>query len=218
MKSNQPTGLSFPIVAGIATLFLAASAPANQARSQDALAPPKGNVQFLSARAVGTQNYICLPNAADPKLTAWTFFGPQATLSIPLSGDYELDVAEHLLSTVAGTTLTPSSACTESGTSSQQYCPTWRSPVDQSTVWGKKVASVTAGTSPICPNIDSISCLLVKAVATSNGQSPIGFFSRTTYIQRLDTKGGSAPNTACTAGQVALVPYTATYSFYTDQP
>jgi hypothetical protein len=37
------------------------------------------------------------------------------------------------------------------------------------------------------------------------------------YIQRLDTAGGLAPTTGCTAdhvGEIAEVPYTATYYFY----
>jgi hypothetical protein len=38
---------------------------------------PAGNQAFLEGAAVGTQDYICLPSGTG---TAWTFFGPQATL------------------------------------------------------------------------------------------------------------------------------------------
>jgi Protein of unknown function (DUF3455) len=42
--------------------------------------------------------------------------------------------------------------------------------------------------------------------------------SQTTFIQRLNTNGGSAPATGCSAsadvGKQALVPYTADYYFF----
>lgn len=44
-----------------------------------------------------------------------------------------------------------------------------------------------------------------------------GVFSTVTHIQRLDTVGGVAPKKGCDAehaGDVARVPYTATYAFY----
>ena len=44
-----------------------------------------------------------------------------------------------------------------------------------------------------------------------------GVFSTITHIQRLDTVGGVAPKKGCDAGHagdVARVPYTATYAFY----
>ena len=44
-----------------------------------------------------------------------------------------------------------------------------------------------------------------------------GAFSSVTHIQRLDTVGGVAPKKGCDAdhaGEVARVPYTATYAFY----
>jgi len=49
-----------------------------------------------------------------------------------------------------------------------------------------------------------------------NQQGPTGgqLLADTTYIQRLNTNGGSAPTTACTVGQTQLVPYTADYHFF----
>ena len=38
--------------------------------------------------------------------------------------------------------------------------------------------------------------------------------AKTTFVQRLNTNGGSAPDTACTVGQTQLVPYTADYYFF----
>ena len=43
--------------------------------------------------------------------------------------------------------------------------------------------------------------------------------AKATFIQRLNTRGGAVPTTACTAGQTQLVPYTADYFFFrADQP
>jgi hypothetical protein len=42
-----------------------------------------------------------------------------------------------------------------------------------------------------------------------------GIFARTTYIQRVNTKGGLAPTAPGTSiGAIAEVPYTAEYYFY----
>ncbi len=170
--------------------------------ARSALAPPDGNVPYLSAAAVGTQDYVCLPRADAPGQGAWTFLAPQATLSMNRTGDARRgpDVAEHFLGRAPGAAASPG--------------PAWRSPVDQSTVWGAKAASVAAGSGPDCPNGGAIACLLVKAVANAPGERPDGLFARTSFIQRTETRGGSAPSTPCTPGQLSLVAYTATYVFY----
>ena len=38
--------------------------------------------------------------------------------------------------------------------------------------------------------------------------------AKTTFVQRLNTKGGAVPTTACSVGQTQLVPYTADYYFF----
>src|SRR5438105_10216628 len=51
------------------------------------LQAPPGNVAYLEYRAVGTQNYICLPESANtPFAYRWSFQGPQATLFNPVFG------------------------------------------------------------------------------------------------------------------------------------
>ncbi len=201
----------FGPAATVVALLLAGAGPAT-GPAGGVLAPPSGNVPFLSAQADGTQDYVCLPAADGPAHTAWRLLGPQAALSASGPGR-QPDVAEHVLAAVPGLATTAAPGCIEAASGMRQYCPSWRSPTDGSTVWGEKLASVAAGTEPFCPNAGSIACLLLKAVATGGGQ-PAGLFSRTTFIQRLETSGGSAPDTACSAGQVALVPYRATYVFY----
>lgn len=84
--------------------------------------------------------------------------------------------------------------------------PRWRS-VDGSIALGVRVADATSA----APS--SIAQLLLSATA----EGTTGIFSPVTAIQRLDTVGGVAPATGCTALTVATtvdVPYTANYYFY----
>jgi len=82
--------------------------------------------------------------------------------------------------------------------------PTWES-VSGSKVVGSRLQACT-------PDASAIPWLLLKAVSTT---SP-GVFNGVTYIQRLNTVGGKAPSTSGSfVGQVAQVPYTAEYFFYT---
>ena len=84
--------------------------------------------------------------------------------------------------------------------------PTWES-TDGSTVVGE-VKARDPGPTPT-----AIPWLLLSAKSNTGS----GEFSSAKSIQRVATAGGlapSAPCTAATAGQVARVPYTATYYFY----
>jgi hypothetical protein len=83
--------------------------------------------------------------------------------------------------------------------------PRWET-ADGAFVVGRKVAAWTA-------DPDSIPWLLL-AVDGHGGSGPL---SETRYIQRLTTRGGVAPRTACDpsrAGASQKVPYTADYFFY----
>jgi hypothetical protein len=65
------------------------------------------------------------------------------------------------------------------------------------------------------PSPESGSILWLLVPVKSNGQP--GKLQDVVWIQRLDTHGGSAPETGCDAGSVGAevkVPYTATYVFY----
>ena len=84
--------------------------------------------------------------------------------------------------------------------------PTWEA-LDGSAVVGE-VVSKDPG-----PDASAIPWLLLKA-KTNRGR---GTFAQTTSIQRVDTVGGMAPSQECDAarlGQVAKVPYRATYYFF----
>jgi hypothetical protein len=80
--------------------------------------------------------------------------------------------------------------------------------------------TISAGSDPSCPNARSIGCLLLQSIGTEEGPTGGKILAKTTFIQRLNTKGGSAPSnpsTGClTTGDVGhqlLVPYSADYFF-----
>jgi Protein of unknown function (DUF3455) len=80
--------------------------------------------------------------------------------------------------------------------------PTWESN-SGSTVVGHRLQGCS-------PEPTAIPWLLLEAV-TSQGPGP---FNGTTYIQRVSTTGGLAPNRQGSPGETVEVPYTAQYYFY----
>jgi hypothetical protein len=79
--------------------------------------------------------------------------------------------------------------------------------------WESNSGSKVVGTviDKCTPDPASIPWLLLKAAST---EGP-GIFQDVTFLQRLYTVGGIAPNVpGAFVGQVAQVPYTATYVFY----
>jgi hypothetical protein len=84
--------------------------------------------------------------------------------------------------------------------------PSWTSK-DGSSVTGKKAAEVAA------PAPDAIPWLLVRGISNTGN----GVFSKVTFIQRLNTKGGKAPASGCDAGTAKAekrIDYTADYVFF----
>ena len=174
------------------------------------ITPPVGNTQFLSTHAVGTQGYICLPQDTG---AAWNFNGarPEATLFQKFFG-HDVQVITHFLSP---------------DTNPNKIAPdplpfgnaTWQSSFDSSKVWAQKVKFIPAGTDPtICPNDGAIDCLLLQSIGSLQGPSGGNFLTKTTFVQRLNTKGGSAPADGCSVssdvGKQRLVPYSADYIFF----
>ena len=80
--------------------------------------------------------------------------------------------------------------------------PTWTS-VSGSSVVGAVQAAVSVDPT-------TIPWLLLRGVAS---QGP-GVFAETTFVQRVNTAGGRAPQRAGTPDEVVWVPYTAEYYFY----
>ena len=84
--------------------------------------------------------------------------------------------------------------------------PTW-----QGNDGGTVVAAVLAR--PDAPGKKAIPWLLLEAKSHTGG----GVLSTISYIQRLDTRGGNAPDSGCDAAHAnaeSRVPYEATYAFY----
>ncbi len=84
--------------------------------------------------------------------------------------------------------------------------PTWTAK-DGSAVVGEKLAQADA------PTPDAVPWLLLRAKSSSG----TGQLNQTTFIQRLQTKGGKAPATGCDAGKAGAevrAPYSADYLFY----
>lgn len=82
--------------------------------------------------------------------------------------------------------------------------PSWQSDEDGTLVEGMSPVSAPSTT----PN--SIPQLLITAKTTRG----TGVFGGVTFIQRLNTVGGVAPATGCTAGATTAVPYKAVYRFF----
>jgi hypothetical protein len=90
---------------------------------------------------------------------------------------------------------------------------TWQDSRDTSIVWARAIASVAD------PNESgAIAWVLLQTAGTKVGPTGGNTLSRTTFVQRVNTVGGSAPATGCDVptdtGHKAFVPYTADYVFY----
>ena len=177
------------------------------------ITPPIGSTAFLVGHAFGTQGYICLPTSVGSTTAAWNANNarPEATLFTNFFGQ-QIQIITHFLSHDAkpnGNAPTP----LPFGSA------TWQSSFDSSKVWAQKVGAINAGEGEAsCPNANSIACLLLQSIGNQEGPNGGKALAHTTYVQRLNTKGGLAPADGCaTAGDVgkqALVPYTADYYFY----
>jgi hypothetical protein len=189
-------------VAAAAAFGVMASQPARAERVTPPAVPanlqvPAGNSAFLVGHAVGTQNYVCLPAASG---FAWTLFTPEATLF----KDDAKQLITHFFS--------PNPF--ENGT----VRATWQSSQDTSSVWAQVVPN-GASTDPSFVAPGAVAWLLLQAVGTQKGPDGGDTLFVTTFVQRLNTVGGSAPATGCAqladVGRKAFVPYTADYFFYT---
>ena len=172
------------------------------------LTPQQGNSEFLATRGVGTQGYVCLPSGSG---ASWIVNNarPEATLFTNLFGA-AFQVITHFLSPVQNPN--------DIGPKPPRFGDvTWQSSFDSSKVWAQKTNFITAGTDESCPNAGAIDCLLLQTIGSEQGATGGRTLTKTTFIQRLNTKGGSAPATGCSTladvGKQTLVPYSADYHF-----
>jgi len=173
------------------------------------ITPEAGNALFLTTRGVGTQGYVCLPKDGG---ASWTVNGarPEATLFANIFGE-PVQLITHFLS--------PDTNPNENAPSPLPFgSATWQSSFDSSKVWAQKISGIPAGSEASCPNAGAIDCLLLQSIGTEKGPTGGRIMTKTTFIQRLNTVGGSAPATGCSVasdvGRQALVPYAADYLFF----
>ena len=75
---------------------------------------------------------------------------------------------------------------------------------------GSKVVGAVVSASP-APAAGAIPWLIVRAAEATGA----GIFAHVAYVLRTNTKGGTAPASACQAGSETRIPYAATYIFFT---
>lgn len=176
-----------------------------------AITPPEGNVLFLAGHALGTQGYVCLPKGTG---ASWTVNAarPEATLFVSFFGE-PVQIITHFLS--------PDVHPNDNAPKPVAFGnATWQSSVDSSEVWASATPETTipAGSDQSCPNAGSIACLLLQSIGNLKGPTGGKILAKTTFVQRLNTNGGSAPDSGCAVpsdvGHQALVPYTADYFFF----
>jgi hypothetical protein len=189
--------MSWKTIVLIGTLAIAPSAAAQVVTPPavpENLQVTDGSIAFLVGHAVGTQNYVCVPTSSGHM---WTFFGPQATL-FDDNGD---QITTHFLSPNPDENGAPRA--------------TWQHSGDTSAAWAAAIANST-DPSFVAPG--AIPWLLLRVVGTEYGPALGATLTATTFIQRVNTAGGLAPDTGCKSakdtGKKALVPYTADYVFY----
>ncbi len=197
------------VVCAFGAVTNAAAQRVNPPTTPAQITPPAGNSAFMVGHAHGTQGYVCLPQGGG---ASWTVNGarPEATLFTDFFGQ-QVEIITHFLSPDTD----PNAPLPVPFAS-----PTWQSTLDSSKVWAKVVQQpVTAGTDQSsCPNAGAIACLLLQNAGSEAGATGGKIMNRVTFIQRLNTKGGSAPADGCSTsadvGKQTLVPYAADYYFF----
>ena len=180
----------------LGTALLAPVASAAAADVPDTLVPQDAK-PYLRAHAIGTQNWVCVVTGSGP---GWKFAGPQATLFVGL-GPYVQQLTTHFLSPNPD----------ESGIARA----TWQGSFDSSRVWARAVKTVDDTT---VIGTGNIPWLLLQRVGSQRGPTGGSLLSQATFVQRINTTGGVAPATGCSAatdaGAMALVPYGTDYVFF----
>jgi hypothetical protein len=158
---------------------------------------PAPNEVVFVGHAIGTQNYVCLPSGSS---VAWTLFTPQATLF----RRHGQQLTTHFFSPNPEESGTPVRAA-------------WQHSRDSSTVWGR-VTDSSSDANFVAPG--AIAWLTLEKAGAQEGPAGGDQMTEITFIQRLNTVGGSAPATGCAVatdvGKRAFVPYRADYFFDED--
>ena len=199
----------FVVASALACIFVTATQTAAQRINSPAtptdITPPHGNTAFLVGHATGSQGYTCLPTS-----TGVPALNPAARPEATLLADFNRRSLQitHFTSVNENPHVDTPKPVPLSGNA------TWQSSFDNSKVWATAVGHIDAGTDASCPNKGSIQCLLLKSLGNEAGPTSGKLLDKVTFVQRLNTKGGAVPTTACTVGQTQLVHYTADYYFF----
>jgi Protein of unknown function (DUF3455) len=190
----------------LGTVTNAAAQTIASPKTPDSITPPAGNTAFLEGHAFGTQGYTCLPTSTGG--TAWSPNArPEATLFVDFFGK-PVQIITHFASIDENPNDFAPKPVSLGGNA------TWQSSFDTSKVWAVKTGQIDGGTDASCPNTGTIACLLLQSIGNQEGPAGGKLLAKVTFVQRLNTKGGSAPTTACSVGQTQLQPYTADYYFF----
>lgn len=204
LPANRTARQRFAIRCGAAVALALTVSVSQSAFAHDIPAPavPPGlevdvgnHVSFIG-HGVGTQNYVCLPTSTG---FAYSLFTPEATLF----SDSDRQLTTHFFSPNPD----------EHGT----IRATWENSRDSSTVWA----------SAFPPSFDrnfvalgAVPWLKLQVVGKAEGPRGGDALTDTTFIQRINTSGGSAPATGCSSladvGNKQFVNYTADYVFFTS--
>jgi hypothetical protein len=162
-----------------------------------------GHEAFLVGRGIGTQNYHCSPSGTG---FAWVLFTPEAVLL----SDSGRQITSHFFGP------NPREPNVDPTVTAQGTIrAAWRHSRDSSTVWGR---AFPPSFDPEFVRPNSVPWLLVETKGTVEGPGGGDTLTRTTFIQRVNTLGGLAPSTGCSAaadvGKKAFVPYEADYFFF----
>lgn len=180
-----------------------------------ALDPPSGTTLSAGMAASGVQVYVCAAPATAGAAPSWVLKAPHAVLSegkettaTHFSGPAPAPpVAAKASSPTPTTPAAPAPPAPASASATTPAtAPTWEA-LDGSRLTGAKAASAPA------PDGKSIPWLLLRSTSIVGP----GLFGDITWVQRLDTVGGTAPAVGCDAGHVGaevMVPYRADYFFY----
>ena len=202
-------GAAFTLACAFGTVLFAGAQSITPPTTPIDITPAAGNTAFLVGHAFGTQGYTCLPTTTGG--TAWNATArPEATLFSNFFGQ-PVQIITHFTSLNANPKENVPKPVPLGGNA------TWQSSFDTSKVWATATGHIDAGTDPSCPHAGSISCLLLQSVGNQQGPTGGKLLAKTTFVQRLNTNGGSVPTTACSVGQTQLVPYTADYYFFHEE-
>ncbi len=206
------------VLAGVATITAFTASSGQAAQPGDITPPPlpagmapvpAGNKLFLGTHGVGTQNYVCRPSGAG---VAYVLFTPQATLF----NEDGRQVITHYFSPNLSTN-SPDPNTDPKVVANGAIRVTWQHR-DSSIIWAKLHQSGPDGNGAVTVDPRAVAWLLLDEVGVQKGPTGGDTLTKTTFVQRLNTRGGLAPKTGCSSltdvGNQAFVPYTADYFFY----